>query len=1388
MISETKAEAFERRERERRKVLINREYLQSYEREQREIREAENLRRENEGRRLATGRQLPYVEMLTSQMRSREVERERETISHRLAEERRAQVIEEARRAKENREREIIANRSAAKESEERLLTMKRLNERRMKVREEAQKERGVRQPKINKREKRLALAKLNQKRKIVAEEARRERERSRLSKLSSRLRRLKPQQLPPPPDYYRHQEYVRGSTITLQQIERETRISLANVIQMDIRPYNADYQKWVERSTGEYSASSYDGGNLGVVNGEFIKLLKELEFEDGLLIIIHTYGVEGVFDAEGTSRSIKGITYRFVKDVRKMLTSVPRQVELLKALAKETRFNVNGTIGSRNDQPGYGMMGMAIHRLDQFRIYYRPLNEAEKALRGGCRDYSSPKYNKGLKELKAHIASMNGGLIISHKTEVEGEDDVDITTIKSPDGKKQTLRVCIPRTSAATNNCGLAAIKMSCKALEGELKKIAEDSPEAQYRSYKYEGSKNDILTMKYPSLRNKYHLGSRDEVRITDLKRIIRDYKVECRIVDYKDYIFDSDEDLFLPLIGDIVLIEGHYVCITELPPMDNSTKGWNRRLDPCKTFTSVLSFGIDLKPMGSEEPSTINGVCYDIAIKSTVEVKRLKVNKDSVAHEVTEKQEGPIDMILECGVVDNCMQYLDEITSVANDMGIQKVALITYGGYRDSIILMFREIVGYVEHRSYVAPGNNIKILDFDYKGIQFVTVDMQLLLGGMDIHEALEGFNVTNERELYEKLCDETGIFYANYCSIPSVTWDRFLSSKLPKERKKILNTNIHHHNNFIKKAIIGGRCDNIISKFDIGFKKELEPSHVGKNHKKFNKMKMATDPIRYPEGLIELDINSMYPSIMIDYQFPEGEQHAMLNTIDNIGNIRTKIAECKSKAYPYIVKCKSAIPPKGLKYVALPIRLEGGTLSWHHEVVQDIAICDKLFEYMVDMGYKIVIEGVMWWTEKSYIFKDYIQQQIDERNRYRVSNPCRALIAKQMANFLFGKTIQKPNVHKYEIVQKDSPKGRSTISSLEKNLLLEKVERLEDIQDVDGGQIIHYVMKEENARPTKPTYLGVFILHYAQLKWLETAAIIENGELFGKDKHIYYTDTDSFVVPESILPRLMTSGIIGPNIGQLKVEYPNWRIIHGEFIDKKLYLEFMMHMVTGDVKAKIRAKGILDGKVTIGDLIKVSYGGTQRITQKVHRKDTLSLKCGYQYVTRFITLPKEVSNVCLSLTMLKMDKKDMKVDKVDFANYIWDISALDITSHLTQCKDLEDCLDVAMQQLAYKGIRTKIDYQPEDPSYLVYNQIYKYMKNKRWLKVYAPSEIPKRLTKEMIIGIRSDNWREVISEIITVGDKDNLDHMLDLLMSCFSEDEELMGLVASYRSF
>ena len=257
------------------------------------------------------------------------------------------------------------------------------------------------------------------------------------------------------------------------------------------------------------------------------------------------------------------------------------------------------------------------------------------------------------------------------------------------------------------------------------------------------------------------------------------------------------------------------------------------------------------------------------------------------------------------------------------------------------------------------------------------------------------------------------------------------------------------------------------------------------------------------------SLYKLDVNSMYPSVMLDNYFPtkliEYGSHVNLKMLERFCNSYAVIARV-------VLRTSEAVYPYRLNdNVAYPVGEFVTTLT------------TPMLKYALAHDHIYAVEHIAVYNQEK-IFKDYITEITKARADAKgADNLADELFYKTLNNSLYGKFGQKRNETK--VVGSADPNTFATFAALDP-------ETGEGWRELHAGGAIMFIYERGEARYTSFA-IAAHVTDYARLKLFGMIKKAGKGQVF-------YSDTDSLIVDDYGLHNLR--GVLGEKeLGKLKIE-------------------------------------------------------------------------------------------------------------------------------------------------------------------------------------------------------------------------------------------------------
>ena len=236
------------------------------------------------------------------------------------------------------------------------------------------------------------------------------------------------------------------------------------------------------------------------------------------------------------------------------------------------------------------------------------------------------------------------------------------------------------------------------------------------------------------------------------------------------------------------------------------------------------------------------------------------------------------------------------------------------------------------------------------------------------------------------------------------------------------------------------------------------------------------------------------------------------------------------------------------PPKNIHTPLLPTKATKGGLEWTLEDGEgwytsvDVTTAQR-------GGYTIlkVMEAYVW-KRSACIFKEYVEMCYELKKESKGVNPALYQAVKLLLNSTYGKSLQKPIfsenvicVNQKEVMKFLYNHDWTGMRDFGKSGVLMQGE-------------IHLSERNEKIRPI---HLGAFILSYSREIVAEPLFVIDPS-LSNLERMLYYTDTDSLILPNNIskdIASFIDDGMLGKLSNDLAGDA---KIIQAYFLSPKLY--------------------------------------------------------------------------------------------------------------------------------------------------------------------------------------------------------------------------------------
>lgn len=246
-----------------------------------------------------------------------------------------------------------------------------------------------------------------------------------------------------------------------------------------------------------------------------------------------------------------------------------------------------------------------------------------------------------------------------------------------------------------------------------------------------------------------------------------------------------------------------------------------------------------------------------------------------------------------------------------------------------------------------------------------------------------------------------------------------------------------------------------------------------------------------------------DVNSMYPSVMVDNPYPIGEPFYGENPPSDEYNIKMvkifiKKAKIKEPKYPPLLRPWISATMKYAKGTRFVMETENAIAYYFQDELDSLSRFYDI-EYIVDTTI---------WFKSDYYFKEYITKHYEMRKFYKEIKDPRQQMFKLLLNNCYGKFGEKPD-------------KTTVMYSIQK---LEIGETIYEFKDKKNKLIIDTVRNDNSCLE----YLNSYICYYQNPKELNVnvaiaACITKNARLklydaiFSNLDNFLYCDTDSVFI-------------------------------------------------------------------------------------------------------------------------------------------------------------------------------------------------------------------------------------------------------------------------------
>lgn len=340
-----------------------------------------------------------------------------------------------------------------------------------------------------------------------------------------------------------------------------------------------------------------------------------------------------------------------------------------------------------------------------------------------------------------------------------------------------------------------------------------------------------------------------------------------------------------------------------------------------------------------------------------------------------------------------------------------------------------------------------------------------------------------------------------------------------------------------------------------------------------------------------EYLINADVNSLYPAVQHSEQYAYGKwEYADCTDFDlSRINLLSDPSLLARSQFKVDVHCpKDLLTPflvhRDLKSKKLVHNLVDKEGCWYWG-------CE--LEEAIILGYRVTkVHECITFEHSGDLFTPYVnkcwQGRLDNPKKGPNANPTKNMAFKLAMNRLTGKFAQATHTTNTVIFSTKYKQDDKTENSFKVAL-----HQLNDFTPIfcEGGNVaVMMDLDIADKNPDYPIYLSGQILAKSRVKMSQ---IMRIGNCYLEPKNaIYYTDTDSLVVPERVYPLWRKAGLLGAKLGQMSCDLHEWegdeeikeaafsKIVKGIWAAPKgPYSLVYLDPGKNRLKEKIRTKGI-----------------------------------------------------------------------------------------------------------------------------------------------------------------------------------------------------------------
>lgn len=244
-----------------------------------------------------------------------------------------------------------------------------------------------------------------------------------------------------------------------------------------------------------------------------------------------------------------------------------------------------------------------------------------------------------------------------------------------------------------------------------------------------------------------------------------------------------------------------------------------------------------------------------------------------------------------------------------------------------------------------------------------------------------------------------------------------------------------------------------------------------------------------------------DVNSMYPSVMVDHAYPIGEPYYGDVPPSDEYNIKMvkifiKKAEIKDYKYPPLMKPWKSISIKYPPKTRFVYRTENAIAYYFQDELDSL-------QRFYDIEY--TVEKTVWF-KSAYYFKDYIVKHYEMRKKYKELKDPRQQMFKLLLNNAYGKFGEKPDKTTVVYSDKQLEKGDLILQIKNNNLIIDTVRNDNSCLEHLNSYICYYEIPKAKSVNVA---IAASVTKNARMKLYD--AIFNNLDNF------LYCDTDSLFI-------------------------------------------------------------------------------------------------------------------------------------------------------------------------------------------------------------------------------------------------------------------------------